>query len=112
MATKTIQTRVSDLSGQEGAQAVSFAFNGVTYAVDLTEEEFQGLHEVLARYIGVATRVPSGRGRAGGAAPTQSGTARRSKLDAVRAWARQNGHTISERGRVPGAVLAAYDAAH
>ena len=111
MATKTIQTRVSDLSGQEGAQAVSFAFNGVSYAVDLTEEEFQGLHEVLARYIGVATKVPGSRGRAGGS-PGRSGTAKRGDLDAVRAWARENGHEVSDRGRVPGAVLAAYDAAH
>ncbi|MFV0375478.1 Lsr2 dimerization domain-containing protein, partial [Microbacterium sp.] len=30
----------------------------------------------------------------------------------VREWAAKNGHTVSERGRVPAAVLAAYDAAH
>jgi len=111
LATKTIQTRVSDLSGQDGAQGVSFAFNGVSYAVDLTEEEFQGLHGVLARYIGVATKVPGNSGRTGGA-PRRSVTAKRGDLDAVRAWARENGHEVSDRGRVPGAVLAAYDTAH
>jgi hypothetical protein len=30
----------------------------------------------------------------------------------VREWAAQNGYTLSERGRVPAAVLDAYDAAH
>src|SRR3954468_22266892 len=30
----------------------------------------------------------------------------------VRAWARSNGHTVSDRGRIPAAVQAAYDAAH
>ena len=31
---------------------------------------------------------------------------------AVRAWARANGHVVSDRGRIPAAVQAAYDAAH
>ena len=30
----------------------------------------------------------------------------------VRAWAKENGYSVSERGRVPAAVLEAYEAAH
>jgi hypothetical protein len=30
----------------------------------------------------------------------------------IRAWARQHGHQVSDRGRIPAAVQAAYDAAH
>jgi hypothetical protein len=33
-------------------------------------------------------------------------------LSAVRAWARQNGHQVSDRGRIPASVQAAYDKAH
>ncbi|MBN9170819.1 MAG: Lsr2 family protein, partial [Microbacterium sp.] len=31
---------------------------------------------------------------------------------AVRAWAKENGYTLSDRGRVPAAVLEACEAAH
>ncbi|NNH23471.1 hypothetical protein HLB09_10285 [Pseudokineococcus marinus] len=35
---------------------------------------------------------------------------RRTDLDDVRAWARENGHEVAARGRVRQAVLDAYDA--
>ncbi|HAM13781.1 MAG TPA: hypothetical protein DCO91_10820, partial [Microbacterium sp.] len=31
---------------------------------------------------------------------------------AVRAWAKENGYSVSERGRVPASVLEAYNAAN
>jgi hypothetical protein len=58
-----------------------------------------------------ATRPP----RAGRTVATTSGSGTRPKrgdLGAIRAWARDNGHQVSERGRIPGAILAAYDAAN
>jgi hypothetical protein len=30
----------------------------------------------------------------------------------IRAWARENGHEVSERGRIPKAVVQAYQSAH
>ncbi|MBQ9918656.1 MAG: Lsr2 family protein, partial [Microbacterium sp.] len=42
-------------------------------------------------------------------------SARRSSdidLAAVREWARANGHTVSDRGRIPASVLEAYGAAN
>ena len=30
----------------------------------------------------------------------------------IRAWARENGHRVSDRGRMPAEVVAAYEAAH
>lgn len=43
-----------------------------------------------------------------------SGTGRRSKeqLTSIRDWARKNGYSVSDRGRIPSDVLEAYDAAH
>jgi hypothetical protein len=37
---------------------------------------------------------------------------RRTDLALVRAWARENGYTVADRGRVAAVVLAAYDRAH
>jgi len=43
---------------------------------------------------------------------TQRGATRKSDLAAIRSWANQNGYKVSDRGRVPAAVVEAYDAAH
>lgn len=37
---------------------------------------------------------------------------RHTDLALVRAWARENGYTVADRGRIAAAVLAAYDRAH
>ena len=39
-------------------------------------------------------------------------TTERVDMSSVRAWARENGYQISDRGRVSGEVRAAYEAAH
>jgi nucleoid-associated protein Lsr2 len=43
------------------------------------------------------------------AKPVRSG---REETHAIREWARQNGHKVSERGRIPKSILEAYQAAH
>lgn len=41
-----------------------------------------------------------------------AGGQRRTDLAAVRVWARANGYTVADRGRIAAAVLAAYDEVH
>jgi len=36
----------------------------------------------------------------------------REQTAAIRAWARANGHQVSDRGRIPKSVIEAYQAAH
>ncbi len=33
-------------------------------------------------------------------------------LAEIRAWARQRGHKVSERGRIPAQIIAEYEASH
>jgi hypothetical protein len=40
------------------------------------------------------------------------GRSSREGTHAIREWARQNGHKVSERGRIPKPVMEAYQAAH
>ncbi|MGP5268482.1 Lsr2 family DNA-binding protein [Brachybacterium alimentarium] len=49
-------------------------------------------------------RRTAGTRRASGGDPER--TAR------IREWARENGHEVSDRGRIAGSVIEAYDAAH
>jgi hypothetical protein len=110
MAKQTTVIIFDDLDGTEGASAVSFAYCGTSYEIDLSEDQAK-LGAALAPYILAARKI----GRA--STPTGDGTStarasRRRDLAAVRAWARQNSLEVSDRGRVPGEVQKAYDAAH
>ncbi len=69
-----------------------------------------------------ASRQRSARGRKGGrpagksASPARRGGRRAAKRSAspaqIREWAREQGHTVSATGRIPSAVVAAYQEAH
>jgi len=114
MARKIVHQLVDDLDGTvlepgEG-ESVLFSLDGKTYEIDLTEANAAKLRDALAPYISA--------GRRGGATPAVAKAARRRAtgsgrdLGAVRSWAKENGYTVSERGRVPLTILEAYDAAH
>ena len=68
----------------------------------------------LAAWVGHARRAGGRKttGRRSTSASSSAGGGKRTDLADVRAWARQSGHDVSDRGRVSAAVLEAYDAAH
>ena len=94
-----------DLDGSEGAETVSFAYQGVEYTIDLAEKNQAKLQKALTPYLQAGSRV-AGRKKTAGV----SSAPRRNDLSAVREWARENGHQVSERGRISAEVLDAYHA--
>lgn len=97
-----------DLDGTEGADTVRFALDGVNYEIDLSGPNRARLEGDLAPFIGSA-RKPSREGRrrgAGRGAPVSVDRA------AVRAWAREAGMAISERGRISTEIIRQYEATH
>ena len=114
MAQKVIVELVDDLHGtpiKDGqGGSVSFALGKKSYEIDLSDANIAKLENALAPFIDVA-RVSSSTNagsRRGGRPPRKSSSV---DLAGVREWARANGHTVSERGRVPAAILEAYSAA-
>ena len=108
----------------DGAETVSFGFDGYDYSLDLCKEhaaDFHGTVQGLISWSSDRTRSGSGRRArrggtgedgAGAAAPARS-SSDRERLKVIREWARENGHpNLGDRGRVPQAIVAAYDAAH
>ena len=109
----------------DGAETVSFGFDGYDYSLDLCQEHAADFHNTVQGLIGWSSdRTRSGGGRrsarrsgsadeaAGAPAPARS-SADRERLKAIRDWARENGHpNLGDRGRIPQAIVAAYDAAH
>ncbi|WP_110241026.1 histone-like nucleoid-structuring protein Lsr2 [Nocardioides gilvus] len=110
MAQKVSIILIDDLDGSDATETVTFGLDGSTYEIDLNDSNAAALREALAGYVGHARKVTGGK-RTGGARKTSSGG---SGVDtkAVREWARDNGHQVSERGRVPASVIEAYQAAN
>jgi len=112
MAQKTQVILTDDIDGSEATQTVTFSFQGTSYEIDLNDEHAASIEESFSEWTANARKVgggrPSGRSTSGRA----SSSPKRGDLDAVRSWARENGHQVSDRGRISGKVLEAYDAAH
>ncbi|MFK5582167.1 histone-like nucleoid-structuring protein Lsr2 [Serinicoccus sp. LYQ131] len=110
MAQRVITQYVSDLSGEElGAdgKTVKFAYLGAEYEIDLSQAEADEFGKTLSTYLQAARRV-GGRKQSGSA---NGSRASRDDLANVRAWAKEQGHKVSVRGRIAQDVIDAYDAA-
>lgn len=114
MARKIVHQLIDDIDGtvlDHGVgSTVHFSLDGTAYEIDLTDDHAAELRSALEPYVQAGRRL----GRGGAAAPAASRRRAQNSRDlsAVRAWATAQGHTVSDRGRVPQAVLDAYDAAH
>jgi hypothetical protein len=113
MAQRVNVVLVDDIDGSDAAETVVFALDGVDYEIDLSEEHANDLRNALSVYVGHARRT-GGRRRSGRRAAVASTPADASGPSAaeVRAWARENGMDVPERGRVSAEVREAYAAAH
>jgi len=112
MAKKVQVLLVDDIDKSSPAdETVSFSLDGVSFEIDLTSDNAAKLRDDLAVWIGHAERT-GGRRSSGRSTPKVSGSGRKADLGAVRAWARENGHQVSDRGRISAEVQSAYDKAN
>jgi hypothetical protein len=113
MATETTTRLVDDLDGSAADRTVLFSWNGKALALDLSKKNLTAFERALKPYLAAARPAPGTRQRSKGTS-TKRTRSRSQSLDlgAVRAWARENGHEVSTRGRIPGVVVEAYHAAH
>lgn len=107
---------VDDLDGaeiEEGqAETIEFSFAGKAYTIDLSEKNADAFREALDPYLSAARPADSGKKRAGKTSRRSSSSAPKGELGKIRAWARDNGYTVSDRGRIPAGILEAYNAAN
>jgi hypothetical protein len=101
---------IDDIDGSDADETVTFGLDGVSYEIDLTSKHAAELRDALATWIGHGRKhATRGAGTRGTGRRTQTD---RAQLAKIREWARDNGHNVSDRGRIPAAVLSAYEAAH
>ncbi|MEV3857001.1 Lsr2 family protein [Streptomyces sp. NPDC050095] len=108
MAQKVQVLLVDDIDGGEADETVTFALDGKTYEIDLSEKNADKLRKALEPFRGSARRTGKlTQGRTRSLAPRQR-PAGEPTPEELRRWAKENGHEVNERGRVPQAIKEAY----
>jgi len=116
MAQRVEVTLLCDLPHDDGEHeatgTVAFGYEGGSYELDLCDTDAQVLKEGLTPYLASARRATvqwaSKAHKASGRTPADREYSAR-----VRAWAAtQPDMPVSERGRIPGSIIAAYEARH
>jgi Lsr2 len=105
MATRVTTSLVDDTDGSEAQETVSFALEGTTYEIDLSDQNAKKLRDALEPWVSKARKTGGGRRRA------RSDGAGKADLKAVRDWAASNKIELSRRGRIPRTVIEQYHAA-
>ncbi|MCQ8772396.1 Lsr2 family protein [Streptomyces sp. KLMMK] len=111
MAQKVQVLLVDDLDGGEADETVTFALDGKTYEIDLTTANADKLRGLLEPYTRSGRRTG---GRAAGARGKVRAAAAAGSPDTakIRAWAKKNGYSVNDRGRVPADIREAYEKAN
>ncbi|MEV5988434.1 Lsr2 family protein [Streptomyces sp. NPDC052051] len=110
MAQKVQVLLVDDLDGGEADETVTFALDGKTYEIDLTTANADKLRGLLDPYVKGGRRT-GGRG-AGGRGKARATSGASQDTAQIRAWAKENGYEVNDRGRVPATIREAYEKAN
>jgi hypothetical protein len=112
MAQRVNVVLVDDIDGSDANETVSFALDGVDYEIDLSDKHAAELREAVSLYVGHGRRTGGRRKQGATRRPASGGEESGASAADIRAWARENGHEVPERGRVSAEVREAYAAAH
>ena len=96
-----------DLEGGPADETVQFGLDGRQYEIDLSTTNAEKLREALRPYAAAGRRAQGKSGRATGTRSSSSS----SETAKIRAWAKENGYEVSDRGRIHQSVKDAYYAA-
>jgi nucleoid-associated protein Lsr2 len=106
VATRITVLLEDDLDGGPADETVRFGLDGVDYEIDLSRQHARAFRREFASFLIHARRAERGRRRR----PARGSSGRRSNGD-IRAWAKDAGIEVSDRGRIPASVVAQYQAA-
>jgi hypothetical protein len=104
MAPKVTIALEDDLDGGPADETVRFGLGGTAYEIDLNKKNARAFRKRLAPFVEHARKAGRGQRR-----PRTASSRQRS--GDIRAWAKDQGIAVSDRGRIPASVVAQYDAA-
>lgn len=105
---------IDDIDGSPATTTIEFSVGGKNYIIDLSEANAAAFNAALAPYIEHARRARATKKKASRKSRSSSEAARvkRQKNAEIRAWALENGVTVSKRGQLDQDTIAAYETAH
>ena len=104
MATRTTVALEDDLDGGPADQTLQFRLGTAEYEIDLNAKNARRFHDQMAPFIDHARKASRGQRRPRPASVRQHSAG-------IRAWAKQNGIPVSDRGRIPASLIEQYEAA-
>ncbi|WP_410630973.1 histone-like nucleoid-structuring protein Lsr2 [Amycolatopsis sp. cmx-4-83] len=111
MAQKVFVEILDDIDGSPATHTVPFALDGITYEIDLSDDNAAALRDELARYIESGRRTGGRRVRVATGQSTTFSSTGRERTQQIRSWAYANGYEVSARGRLAAEVIAAFERA-
>ena len=113
MAQKVSREFIDDIDGSEAERTFTFAVDGTNYEIDLSSQNIKEFNEAIAGFVENARKVKASRtGRRAYKTSSSDSGRSREQTQAIREWARQQGHSINDRGRIPTSIQQAFDQAH
>jgi hypothetical protein len=86
-------------------RSISFGLDGQDYEIDLCAKHSERFSEVVGKFAEHARRTA---GKSTGKRRRRT-AANRQRSAEIRAWAKKSGFEVSDRGRIPGNVLAGFE---
>ena len=115
MAERVVRQLIDDLDGSEipdgAGERLVFSLRGTEYQIDLSKTNVAKFEKALKPYVEAGSKL-RGRGARRVRSVRASGPTGKEQLAAIRDWARSNGYEVSERGRIKGEIVEAFEAAH
>jgi hypothetical protein len=105
MATRTTVALEDDLDGGPADQTLQFRLGTAEYEIDLNTKNAGRFRDQMAPFIDHARKAGRGQRR-----PARSASVRQHSA-AMRAWAKEQGIPVSDRGRIPASLIEQYEAA-
>lgn len=104
---------IDDIDGSPATTTIEFGVGSKNYIIDLSEANATAFNAALAPYIEHARRARRGpTNKRKPRSSSEAARAKRQKNAEIRAWALENGVTVSKRGQLGQDTIAAYEAAH
>ncbi|MEV4539303.1 Lsr2 family protein [Asanoa sp. NPDC049518] len=113
MAKRTIVNLVDDIDGGTAHQTVTFALDGVTVEIDLSDENAANLRRAFDPFVRAAAKVTSTGVRHSRTVISAQGASLREQTQAIRTWAHKYGpqlglDPVGDRGAIPQRIRDAY----
>lgn len=104
MAIKTTTELIDDVDGTKADQTVDFSFLGTRYEIDLTAKHTDQMRKALQPWLDRARRA-NGKAVRHRTTHARSVTKTKPTYDEIRAWAKENGLRVAEKGRIANTVI-------